>query len=285
MPKSEIKAKTYILLALVLLQVIVIMINGLFGYHSQNITDKLPLKAIVNFSLIAGVFIGISAIYLIANIVHLTEKEREYELNKTIMESHKDLIDLLRSNRHDFANHLQVIMGFIQLNKSSCAIDYIKEVNGQLASQTIISNLKNQGIAALLLKKQGEAENLGVKLFLEVENDLDNLSVATSDLIRIVGNLLDNAIYAVNKKGNDPQVKVLIKRDDNGHILSVHNRSPVIPPEMQEKVFKKGFTTKGAEGSGLGLYIVRKIAEKYGGKVVLESNPEDGTTFIVTFPD
>ncbi len=103
-------------------------------------------------------------------------------------------------------------------------------------------------------------------------------------LERIVENLLTNAI-----KYGDPQEAVTITLKEMGEhvVLAVHNRGPSITAADQELLFQKFSRTKSAEsksGWGLGLIIVKGLAEAHGGRVEVRSTPEEGTTFLVTLP-
>jgi signal transduction histidine kinase len=70
---------------------------------------------------------------------------------------------------------------------------------------------------------------------------------------------------------------------DDGVQFSVRNPG-VIPPEVQLQLFQRSFSTKGAN-RGLGTYSVKLLTERYlGGRVWLNSNPDDGTVFHVWYP-
>lgn len=187
--------------------------------------------------------------------------------------------DVLRANRHDFSNHLQVIVGFMQLGKTDMAFEYVNEITGKMETQSSVSNMKNLGVAALLLKKQGLAEELGIKFKTKINIDFQDLAVNPSDMARIIGNLIDNAFAAVRTNLADPEITVSLDNE-----ISVTNTGPEIPVEIQSKIFEKGFTTKGSSGSGLGLFIVRELVENYKGTVTLMSSQETGTIFTVRFP-
>lgn len=66
--------------------------------------------------------------------------------------------------------------------------------------------------------------------------------------------------------------------------MEVEDNGAGIPDEMNNRVFEDFFSTKGSEGTGIGLLVVQKVAEEHGGKVALSSSPGRGTTFTVTIP-
>ena len=57
-----------------------------------------------------------------------------------------------------------------------------------------------------------------------------------------------------------------------------------IPEEMSEKVFEDFFSTKGTEGTGVGLLVVQKVVHEHGGTVTFKSKPGEGTTFRIVIP-
>ena len=103
-------------------------------------------------------------------------------------------------------------------------------------------------------------------------------------LISLIGNLLDNAFDALDLPDYRDQKElafgiysrpgaVLITVVDNGNGISEANR---------ERIFENGFSTKG-EGRGTGLYQVKNLVERLGGKIIVESKEGEGTSFAVSF--
>jgi signal transduction histidine kinase len=95
-------------------------------------------------------------------------------------------------------------------------------------------------------------------------------------------NIISNAIQAMEGKGT----LTLSSRQDHGHVIvQIRDTGPGIPPEYITKVFDPFFTTKGqGEGTGLGLNIVHRMVNQYGGNIKIESEPGEGTTFVISFP-
>ena len=80
-----------------------------------------------------------------------------------------------------------------------------------------------------------------------------------------MGNLLDNAFEAVLLNDwKHRSVGLEIKEEQGIYIIYVCNNGPTIPKEEEERVFKAGYTTKGSQGRGYGLFLVRNIIESYG---------------------
>jgi len=110
---------------------------------------------------------------------------------------------------------------------------------------------------------------------------------ADPKLVRIIfQNLLSNAIKYTKKGG---QVSLSLTKDDMNIFIKVSDSGVGIPVAVQDKMFTKLFRADNArivesEGTGLGLYIVKAVVEKGGGKVWFDSVENKGTTFYVTMP-
>ncbi|KNZ69065.1 signal transduction histidine kinase regulating citrate/malate metabolism [Thermincola ferriacetica] len=278
--------KKILLLFLILLQSFVVVETGIWTYFALHEKVGISLRTVGILSLSAGIVLGGWSVLMLREVIRLAAREQEAEVYKVHLEENRELIDVLRSHRHDFLNHLQVIMGCIHLNRAENALNYINEVVDSLKNESLISNMEHPEVAALLFKKMHHAEQDGIRLVVRPESDLRGLDLPASVISRILGNLVDNAFYAV--KGlpaeEDRTVEITFSEDSRRFIIKVCNSKPAIPPELQEKVFQKGFTTKGRNGSGLGLYIVKELTEKHGGTVELTSNEEKGTVFAICFP-
>ena len=99
---------------------------------------------------------------------------------------------------------------------------------------------------------------------------------------QILTNLVMNAVDAINKNG-----KVIIEINASGKkeiLLTVHDDGPGITEDNLNEIFSPFFTTKSTQSNtGWGLYIVKKICESHGAKIICESDEKSGTTFTITF--
>jgi signal transduction histidine kinase len=102
-----------------------------------------------------------------------------------------------------------------------------------------------------------------------------------SELNQVWTNIIDNAIDAMNGKG---ELRVRTYRDDGCVVVEIGDNGPGISPEIESHIFEPFFTTKGVgEGTGLGLDTVQRIVKKHRGNIQLSSKPED-TRFQVWLP-
>ena len=96
-------------------------------------------------------------------------------------------------------------------------------------------------------------------------------------------NLLTNAAQAI---GRGPgKVRIVTRVRDEMVVVRISDTGAGIKPEDMKRVFDPFFTTKPVgEGTGLGLSIIYGIVEKHGGRITVESQPGEGTTFTTVIP-
>ncbi len=104
-----------------------------------------------------------------------------------------------------------------------------------------------------------------------------------TQLIRIITNLVKNAIQAIPEEQELKSIVVAVKRIDNAVKISVKDNGIGIEMENIEHIFEPKFTTK-TSGMGLGLGIIKNIIENYKGTITFETQYGNGTTFIVSLP-
>lgn len=104
-----------------------------------------------------------------------------------------------------------------------------------------------------------------------------------TQLIRIITNLVKNAIQSIPEDQDEKQVLVAVNEVEDNVIIAVKDNGIGIYPENREHVFEPKFTTK-TSGMGLGLGIIKNIIENYKGTITFESEPGKGSTFMVSLP-
>ncbi|GEN44489.1 ATP-binding protein [Alkalibacillus haloalkaliphilus] len=193
----------------------------------------------------------------------------------------------LRAQTHEYTNKLYVISGLLQLGNYDEAINMIQEESKQHHQQTktLFSNIEDQSVQAILLGKLGKASEKKVDLVIDPDSMLSPLPehISTSKLVTILGNLLDNAFEAV-KDHNYSQVTFSVT--DYGHdvIFEVSDEGNGIPEDVQQKIFQKGYSTKGEDDRGYGLSIVAEVVKELDGTIELSSEQGKGTIFTVYLP-
>jgi two-component system nitrogen regulation sensor histidine kinase NtrY len=104
-----------------------------------------------------------------------------------------------------------------------------------------------------------------------------------AQLIRVITNLVKNAIQAIPEDHPEPKVEVHIEKQGNEIVIAVKDNGTGISIEDKSRIFEPKFTTK-TSGMGLGLGIIKNIVESYKGTIRFETEIGKGTTFYVSFP-
>lgn len=118
---------------------------------------------------------------------------------------------------------------------------------------------------------------------IEVSTPLRDLPMDTYVLVKILGNIIDNAIDAL-QDSKEKLIEVEIEKYLNSYVITVLNTGPVITEENLAQIFKRGFTTKSNGHQGIGLTTSKEIVETYGGEIKVKSTPEKGTIFTIILP-
>jgi signal transduction histidine kinase len=114
----------------------------------------------------------------------------------------------------------------------------------------------------------------------DIPPDLPPLDGVRDQLVQVFFNLVLNAIDATGKGG---KVVIAAGYDSGKLVATVSDDGHGIDPAHRERLFRPYFTTK-KHGTGLGLFVTRKLVDAHGGTVACESEPGRGTTFRLTFP-
>jgi signal transduction histidine kinase len=243
--------------------------------------------------------------------IHL---QRDYQqMVRRMNESHDQMDHLVRALSHDMnANFMLMESSFSTLQRSletEQTEDFdLKEVATHVRacmteSRRFLNDLVGLARTGRVEMEPGLTDTDGVveevlyeqrellsdrNVAVDVAEKLPKLWCNRHRLKQVITNLVRNAV----KHGTDPSNPRLAIQgegdcDESGTaLLRVHDNGPGIPPEWREEIFMPGRRAPGtlSEGSGMGLAIVRKIVQHYGGAVRVESPSEGGTAFEIELP-
>ena len=217
---------------------------------------------------------------IITSLEDLTiAKQRAEELTGMRM-----LMNEVRAQNHEFMNKLHTISGLIQLEEYQEAIDFISQSarSNQELIGAINSKIKEPSVAGLILSKCNKASEKKVKLVINEDTYMRDLpeKMHKDEFCSIVGNLIENSLDELAGR-TDGKIEVGIFQGENEMNITVFDNGRGIPEKMQDKIFRKGHSSKG-EYRGYGLYIIKEIVDTYGGKIRLWC--ESGTTIVITIP-
>ncbi|NQX99326.1 MAG: HAMP domain-containing histidine kinase [Flavobacteriales bacterium] len=143
----------------------------------------------------------------------------------------------------------------------------------------------NEGIESTLILIKNKLKEIKIKKSL---NKIPNIDCNPGKINQMVMNLIDNAIYAIDKSENENKDGLIIvtTESNKGLIkLTIKDNGVGIADKIKDKLFDPFFTTKDVgEGTGLGLSIVRSIVDNHGGKIIVNSEINKGTEIIVEIP-
>ncbi|MCX4443102.1 sensor histidine kinase [Streptomyces albidoflavus] len=214
------------------------------------------------------------------------------------LDATRALLDALRAQDHEHANRLHTLLGLLELGLYEEAVDFVTETVGshRATAEQIAESVGDPLLAALLVGKATVAAERGVALRLAPGSRLLGRLVAPHDLVTVLGNLVDNALEAVGAPGpsvpaggEDRLVEVGLRARGRTAELTVRDTGAGVPPTQRELVFADGFSTKesapGRGGRGLGLALVKRHAQRYGGTVSVAGAEGGGAVFTVVLPE
>jgi sensor histidine kinase regulating citrate/malate metabolism len=230
-------------------------------------------------------------VYLFRIYLTLTIHRVEEETGTPYVKSIHDMLTAIRSIKHDSLNHYTAINGFLKKGLYDLAKEYVEQLLHEIvvtektvdSSSHVLEGIKNPAVSSLLQSKMALclAERISLTMNVTTHNQFSHIK--TYDLIKVLGNLLDNAIRATSYELEENRyIRLDWGQTEREDYLIIENSGPGIPPEYLHDVFLMGYTTKKNGEGGLGLTIVKSVTERYGGKVNVFS--ENGVTrFHVSF--
>lgn len=131
-----------------------------------------------------------------------------------------------------------------------------------------------------------KAEDTSVLYVRNLDSDLGTFEVDAGAMRTLLVNLLENAFEACRSDTKDAVGRVTFscKRTANQIIFEIDDNGIGMDQETRDKIFTLFYSSKGAAGTGLGLFISNKIAEQHGGRILVDSVPGTGSIFRVSIP-
>ncbi len=231
-------------------------------------------------------------------------KQELIQSNRTLLETNEELDTFLYRSSHDLVAPVKSIRGLIQLTRMSPEDrelymemmeerilkleNLLHEINnyvrhtrqGNLATQFYAHEL----VASVWSEIEFMDQEHHVNLIKEVDARLHMVSDANAWRM-ILGNLLSNAIKYRDLKKTAPFVKLAMHTDGGRVLLTVEDNGVGIPKISQERVFEMFYRAHETNsGSGLGLFLVKRMVDRLGGQIQIHSEFGKGTTVSVSCP-
>lgn len=205
------------------------------------------------------------------------------------LDSTRGLIDALRAQDHEHANRMHTLLGLLELEMYDDAVEFVGEVVGdhRATAEQVTEKIQDPLLAALLVGKATVAAERGVALWVSERTRLPDRLIDPRGLVTVVGNLVDNALDAVAGTPH-ARVEVELRAENRTVVLRVCDTGPGIPEDQRELIFTEGWSTKKppAHGKrGIGLSLVRRLAERQGGSAAVGGAAGGGAEFTVVLPE
>lgn len=236
--------------------------------------------------------------YFIGTIQDITEKKR---LEEKLLQEEKELaIEKIAGGlAHDLNNLLMIGKGFLEIleekfkdfrEREKVYVQKIREVFERIQNLVLELFILSKGE----LKKEEVIEiksflgewvsfflsGTKIRLNLEVPEEELFVPIQQSHLVSLVSNLVLNAREAMDNIG---ELTLRVYKEGDLAVLEFEDTGKGIPEEILDKIFEPGFSTK-PHGSGLGLFVVKRIVENYKGEILVKSKVNEGSTFIIKLP-
>lgn len=248
------------------------------GRHAYH-----PMMIFVIFTIAITICL---VLMLTRNLLAAARKEQIVMMQEMHIEHLKEMVRVIKTQRHDFIDHLQTVYGLMKLGDVEQAQNHIANFCRDVEISGEALRIAVPEVTALLMVKAGIAASRNISFHIDVGCDLSGLKIRPLDIVAVLGNMLNNAIEAVEElEMADKQVELRIFEEPYYIIFQTRNKG-FIPEDLQGRVFEPGFTTKtGTSNSGLGLAAIRDLVGKYKGSLSLTSSAEQGTILTVCLPE
>lgn len=166
--------------------------------------------------------------------------------------------------------------------------DVITAVKGQavtLSEEQAVSFNLDELVKRVDILMRHELKNALINLNTKMEIDPTiELKGNINSLVQVINNLISNAIQAYNGKPNE-QIDLIVSQTNNDVTISVVDHAGGLPKEVEGKLFKEMITTKGKNGTGLGLFMsYSTIRAHFNGNITYETQKGEGTVFHIILP-
>ena len=235
------------------------------------------------------------------HVIVLREITAQKQYEQKIEQQRDNLQIVNQVVRHDIRNNLQLVVAYADILETSLEEHGTEELSkiSEAAHDAVDITTNARDVTEVML--QGDDDCYRVELGSVLETELEDVQasqdhavvtvdkpvptvqILADDLLgSVFRNLLTNAISHNDK--SVPEVAVSVTVDDQTVRIQIADNGPGIPDKHKELIFHEGQQTPDSDGTGLGLYLVETLVDRYNGEVWVEDNEPEGSVFVVELP-
>lgn len=190
-------------------------------------------------------------------------------------------------DHHEIASDMSTWIEKIK-NYTEYMSDIITAVKGQAVVMSNEDDIKftiSELVKRVTILMKHELKNAIINLNTDIKVD-ENLTLNgdVNNLVQVINNMISNAIQAYNGKENE-SIEFTITKDSKNIIFSIEDHAGGLPDKVTDKLFKEMITTKGKNGTGLGLYMsYSTIKAHFNGNITFDTKKGKGTKFNIYIP-
>ncbi|QRG70514.1 GHKL domain-containing protein [Brevibacillus choshinensis] len=255
--------------------------------QSVNSIGSDVVKRSLPIFLFQGLFVAV-LVFVILGLQRWYQRELKAavgDAEQTYQDELRSVIASIRSIRHDFVNHMQVLYGLIECGYFDKAREYVQSLIKETKVLDITVRVSHPALMVLFHTKWEQAKSRHIVMqFAECPDAFEQ--IPSIDLVKILSNLIDNAMEAAAGASQEKWIRISCRQEENEYVFEVENTGPDISPEQMDKLFEYGFSTKSASKGttrGAGLCIVSGAVKKHKGTIQVQSNAGI-TKFTVRLP-
>lgn len=190
-------------------------------------------------------------------------------------------------DHHDIAKDMSVWVEKIR-EYTEYMSDVITAVKGQavvMSEQDSYLFTVDELVKRVDILMRHELKNALINLKTSINTDANiEIKGNVNSLVQVINNMISNAIQAYNGRTNE-DIEFTISKENSNVIISIKDYAGGLPKEVSEKLFKEMVTTKGKNGTGLGLFMsYSNIRAHFNGNITVDSKPGVGTEFKIILP-
>lgn len=260
---------------------IILFVNHIVIFIIER--DSVKNLEYINIHIVIAVLsictVHVLSIYLLNIFSEEVKKNFTLKVNLERQIHDEEIIDMytnITGWKHDFRNHINMILALLEVGTKEEAISYINEINDAISELDKSIYTDNIAINSILISKMKSMEDKNIEITLDLRIN-SQVKITNIDICTILGNLLDNSIEACDFVEGYKFINLTMISEDNRFVIKISNSTNGYINEVKGKFV----TTKNNNMSGIGLIQVDNIVKKYDGYINRKHENNIFATYIM----